>query len=52
MMFGQEMNTFSNFSRNDRNCDMYATYGRQRSVGTLEIHDTVHRSWKVSVLLA
>ncbi|XP_045177557.2 cys-loop ligand-gated ion channel-like isoform X6 [Mercenaria mercenaria] len=48
MMFGQEMNTFNNLSRSDRG-DRSPSYSRQRSTGTLEIHDVVHRAGKVKV---
>ncbi|XP_060595428.1 cys-loop ligand-gated ion channel-like isoform X8 [Ruditapes philippinarum] len=48
MMFGQEMNTFNNLSRNDRSYDR-PVYGRQRSADTLQIHDVVHRAGKVKV---
>jgi len=48
-MFGQEMNAFRNVSNSNRNNNSRNDYyGSHRSTSTLEIHNVVHRSGKVS----
>ncbi|XP_052237328.1 cys-loop ligand-gated ion channel-like isoform X2 [Dreissena polymorpha] len=47
MMFGQEINTLQNF--NTRIKERSNGYCRQRSQGTLIIHDIIHKSGKVKV---
>jgi len=47
-MFGHEMNAFNNMANRNNNHHRNNSYSRQRSTSTLEIHNVVHRSGKVS----